>query len=110
MVFNEPAAPFEMDQVEFLIFLRTSRRGSRPSGKTVDHLFPLLESEHDSGLLAQAASALARGEIPEEILSGFRLGRLTVEEIRRRSEGHRCGRDPPKVDRKNNRKASGQIS
>ena len=45
---------------------------------TADHIFPLLESEHDSRLFCDAASALARGEIPEEILSGFRLGRLTA--------------------------------
>ena len=47
-----------------------------PSGMTADHIFPLLESEHDSQFFCQAASALACGEIPEEILSGFRLGRL----------------------------------
>ena len=45
---------------------------------TTDHIFPLWESEDDSRLFCQAASALARGEIPEEILSGFRLGRLTA--------------------------------
>ena len=45
---------------------------------TVEHLFPLLESERDSGLLARAASALAREETPEEISPGFRLGRLTA--------------------------------
>ena len=80
VVHNEPAAPFELDQVEFLVCLRTARRGgsSRASGMTADHIFPLLESEHDSRLFCDAASALARGEIPEEILSGFRLGRLTA--------------------------------
>ena len=80
---NEPAVPFELDEVEFLVCLRTARRGAAagPSGMTADHIFPLLESEHDSRLFCQAASALARGEIPEEILSGFWLGRLTALRI-----------------------------
>ena len=43
-------APFELDQVEFLVCLRTARRGAAtgPSGMTPDHIFTLLESEHDS--------------------------------------------------------------
>ena len=45
---------------------------------TADHLFPILESEVDSGMLVQVASRLADGDIPEEVVDGIRLGRLTA--------------------------------
>ena len=45
---------------------------------TADHLFPILESEVDSGMLVQVASRLAVGDIPEEVVDGIRLGRLTA--------------------------------
>ena len=60
---------FLMDQVEFLTCLHTAwrRAAGGPSGMIVDHLFPLLGPEHDSGLFAQATSALARASaIPSE--------------------------------------------
>ena len=45
--------PFELDGDAFLVCLRTARRGAgaAPSGMTADHLFPILESEVDSGML-----------------------------------------------------------
>ena len=45
---------------------------------TADHLQPMLDNEHDSELLSQAASILAQGTIPREVLDGMRLGRLTT--------------------------------
>ena len=45
---------------------------------TADHLQPMLDNEHDSELLSQAASILAQGTIPGEVLDGLRLGRLTA--------------------------------
>ena len=45
---------------------------------TADHLFPILESEVDSGMLVQVASRLAVGDIPEEVVDGIRFGRLTA--------------------------------
>ena len=45
---------------------------------TADHIHPMLDNEHDSELLSQAASILAQGTIPREVLDGMRLGRLTV--------------------------------
>ena len=112
VVHNEPAAPFELDQVEFLVCLRTARRGAaeEPSGMTADHIFPLLESEHDSRLLCQAVSALARGEILEEILTGFRLGRLTAL---RKPDGGVRGIVVGEILRRlsaMNRQANGQVS
>ena len=45
---------------------------------TADHLFPILESEADSELLVQVASKLAVVDVPEEVIDGIRLGRLTA--------------------------------
>ena len=45
---------------------------------TSDHLFPVLESEGDSGSLAKVASMLAVGNVPDEIIEAIRLGRLTA--------------------------------
>ena len=43
---------------------------------TADHLHPMLDSDHDSELLAGAASILAQGIIPGEVKDGMRLGRF----------------------------------
>ena len=61
-----PSVGFELDESQFLICLRTARRGAAggPSGMTADHLQPMLDNEHDSELLSQAASILAQGTIP----------------------------------------------
>ena len=45
---------------------------------TADHLHPMLDNDHDSELLAGAASILAQGIIPGEVKDGMRLGRLTA--------------------------------
>ena len=76
----QPVTLFELDPSEFLLCLRTARRGAAPgpSGMTSDHLFPLLESDHDSDLFCQVGSLLATGNVPTEVLEGFKLGRLTA--------------------------------
>ena len=76
----EPAEPFVLDSVEFLVCIRKARRGAAagPSGMTSDHLFPVLESEGDSESLAKVASMLAVGNVPDEIIEAIRLGRLTA--------------------------------
>ena len=76
----QPSEPFILDRVEFLTCLRKSRRGAAagPSGMTSDHLFPLLENEGDSERLAEVASLLAVGRVPDEIIEALRLGRLTA--------------------------------
>ena len=76
----EPAEPFVLDSLEFLVCLRKARRGGAagPSGMTSDHLFPVLESEGDSESLARVASMLAVGNVPAEIIEAIRLGRLTA--------------------------------
>ena len=45
---------------------------------TADHLFSILESEADSELLVQVASKLAVGDVPDEVIDGIRVGRLTA--------------------------------
>ena len=52
---SEQAEPFVLDGDAFFVCLRTARRGAAPgpSGMTADHLFPILESEVDSGMLVQ---------------------------------------------------------
>ena len=76
----QPITPFELDPSEFLLCRRTARRGAAPgpSGMTSDYLIPLLVSDHDSDLFCQMGSLLATGNIPTEVLEGFRLGRLTA--------------------------------
>ena len=69
-----------MDGEVFLTCLRTARRGAvaGPSGMTADHLFSILDSEADSELLVQVASKLAVGDVPDEVIDGIRVGRLTA--------------------------------
>ena len=45
---------------------------------TADNLFPLLESETDSGRLVELAQILAAGDVPPEIMRAIALGRLTA--------------------------------
>ena len=70
----EPAEPFVLDSMEFLICLRKARPGAAvgPSGMTSDHLFPVLESEGDSESFAKVASMLAVGNVPNEIIEAIR--------------------------------------
>ena len=45
---------------------------------TADHLFPILESEADSELLVQVVSKLVVADVPERVIDGIHLGRLTA--------------------------------
>ena len=77
----QPAVPFQLDTDLFLVNLRKSRKGAAPgpSGMHSDHLFPLLERPRDSELLAQVASQMAVGNVPEDILDIIiRLRRVTA--------------------------------
>ena len=60
--------------------LRSARRGAAggPSGMTTEHLKILLESVVCAELFWEAATRLARGRVPPEIVSGIRLGRMTA--------------------------------
>ena len=77
---TRPAVSFTFDQDLFLISLRTARRGAAGgrSGMTADHLFPVLDSEGDSALLADVGSIMSQGKIPDAVMEGIRLDRLTA--------------------------------
>ena len=49
-----------------------------PSGMTAEHLRVLLDSPSCTSLLGEAASRLAQGNIPEEVVTAIRLGRMTA--------------------------------
>ena len=60
---------------------------SRPICMTADNLMPLLETERDSAKLFVLASSLAQGDVPLEVVSWVRMGRITAlrkEDILRR--------------------------
>ena len=60
--------------------LRAAGRGSARdlAGMRYEHLRVLLEDENQWGMLAHAATLLARGEVPQEITEALALGRLTA--------------------------------
>ena len=64
----QPRERFVLDAEKFLMVVRTAKRGAAagPSSMTADHLFPLLESETDSGRLVELAQILAAGDVPPE--------------------------------------------
>ena len=60
------------------------RVGGGPSGITVEHLRPLLES----GVSGEVTTQFARGQVPEEVLPAMRLGRMTaVQKFHGRVQG-----------------------
>ena len=69
---------FDVDKL--LKNLREARKGSAagPSGITSEHLKPLLESAECSRLFGEVSTQFARGEMPEEILKGIKMGRMTA--------------------------------
>ena len=85
----QPRERFVLDAEKFLMVVRTAERGAAagPSSMTADHLFPLFESETDSGRLVELAQNLA---VPPEIMRAIALGRLTA--LRKEGGGARhCG-------------------
>ena len=75
-----PDEPFHLSWRRFLANLRGVRRGAAagPSGATAEHYKIMLDDEESARFLYAAARALARAEIPPEILAGIRLGRLVT--------------------------------
>ena len=49
-----------------------------PSGKTAEHVRPLLQSSRDCDRFWSMCQALARGSIPSEIVATVRMGRMTA--------------------------------
>ena len=107
----QPAVPFQLDTNLFLVNLRKSRKGVAPGplGMHSDHLFPLLERLRDSELLAQVASQMAVGDVPEDILDIIRLGRVkAVQKPDGGIGGGRRGRRSEEVGCQDDREASVQ--
>ena len=75
-----PTMPFELDETMFLKNVRSAKRGiaGGPSGMTVEHLRPLLESSRDHRLFCTLAESMARGMLPQPIVEAIRLGRMTA--------------------------------
>ena len=76
---HAPIRPFALDEDVFFKNLRSAKRGAAggPSGMTVEHLRPLLDSVSDLKLFHSMAEGLARGAVPE-VVEALRLGRLTA--------------------------------
>ncbi len=79
-VTNHSGAPASLQAARLLSNLRGSRRGAAPgpSGHTAEHMKLLLDDEVLTDLFVEAATALARAEIPELIAAAVRLGRMTA--------------------------------
>ena len=77
---HQPAILFELEEFQFVVNLRTSRRGAAagPSGTTSDHLRPLFDHVRDSHLLFLLADQLAKAKTPASVNDANRLGRLTA--------------------------------
>ena len=86
----QPHVLFHLDEDKFQHNLRTSRRGAAggPSGMTAEHLRVVLDSPSCTSLLGEAASQLAQGNIPEEVVRAIRLGRMTA--LQKPDGGVRC--------------------
>ena len=71
---------FTLNHNLFSKTLKCARRGAAggPSGMTVEHVKPILDSFRDTELFCQVAEHLARGEIPGEVLHVVRMGRMTA--------------------------------
>ena len=75
---SQPESPMHLSQEALLKNLKCARRGAAGGlpGMTAEHLRPVLESPHDAARFM--CQSFARGDIPEEILQAFRMGRITA--------------------------------
>ena len=71
---HTPRVPFALDCDEFL------KRGAAagPSGMTVEHLRPLLDSVTDQQWLCKLAEQVAHGRITPTVIEAIRMGRMTA--------------------------------
>lgn len=76
----QPQVPLPLSAHDLADALRTSKRGSAAglSGATAEHYKVLLDDEDALELFARAATALANGAAPPEVLSALALARLTA--------------------------------
>ena len=76
----DPTVPLNLDIDVLFQSLRNSRRGAAagPSGMTTEHLKILLDDAAGSSLLGDVATLFGRGQLPEDILTAVRVGRMTA--------------------------------
>ena len=88
----QPASAFELDESKFSQNLPSFRRGAAPgpSGMSAEHLRPVLEAPRVLYSFFRVAESLAAAQVPQEVVDGLRLGRITAPETNRRSSWH-CG-------------------
>ena len=72
----QPTVSFEIDEDRFCRNLRSSRRGAAagPSGRTTEHLRPLLEDVRGMKLFSNLAAFLAKAHIPDIATQMIRVG------------------------------------
>ena len=77
---TRPEVPFNLDSDRLARNIRSARRGAAggPSGMTVDHIRPLLESEADTAGFSSMCLDFARAEIPSDVLTLLKMGRVTA--------------------------------
>ena len=77
---HQPVVPHTVDMKTFLQNVRSSRRGAAPgpSGMTMEHLRPLLQSDRDSQLFYEVGVEVSRGSAPDVFWDAFRMGRVTA--------------------------------
>ena len=75
-----PTRPFSSDKEKFAAHLLPSHKGSAggPSGMTNEHLRSLLDNHCGLHLFFRVSELLARGGVPESVVSVLRRGRMTV--------------------------------
>ena len=80
LVNHRPQVEFVLSSEGLCKNLRTSRRGAAagPSGMTAEHLRVLLHCPVATVAFSEVATALARADVPDEIIDAIRLGRLTA--------------------------------
>ena len=78
-----------LDERRFYKNMRSAKRGAAggPSGMTMEHLRPLLDSPKDLKLFFKMAESLARAEVPDAVTQTIRMGRMTA--LRKPSGGVR---------------------
>ena len=77
---HQAERPFALDKELFLKNLKRARRGAAagPSGVTTEHLKPVLNDSRDAERLFSVGLLLAQANIPQEILTALRMGRVTA--------------------------------
>ena len=88
-----PASPLQLDEDVFAKNIRSSKRGvaGGPSGMTLDHLRPILDSPRDTHVLCLVAEILARAEVPDEIVENLAVEHQTLLDGIPSLEDLQCG-------------------